>query len=562
MADRTDGMIALVPADPEPLVVDGGDPAEEIHLTLAYLGDDLDTWTPEQMIAVEQAARELSQGWPHEVEGRVFGHAVFNPDGGKFKSCTVHLVGDGSDITRLRAETIERTNTALGGARTLPSQHEPFVPHMTAGYGVPFAALTFTGPVAFDRIRVAMRGDYTDLPLAGATTERSIVEETKGKRPVPQFIRDKLAKTDKATDEGTYVIKTIADLSAAIKKYKKVSDEDEKTKLRKHIVSNAKRLKATNMLPKNWSETPAEAKTYAWTDAPDAFTAGVLLGLSGLDEADAEETKAGPPGATFPSPDPGATKLREYWTKGKGAAKIRWGTGGDFDRCVRHMRKHVGTRAEGLCNIYHRAAVGSAPGKGHKALPDEAETKMLDLLWCPDPESQVGWRTVRSEWTHVADPELAAELKHDQETEEKWLAARIEAKAVGTLDAPPAVEEAPVKAEPADVEKTLDEFEALADKITSEDVYEEALGSDLDWTITGTGELVEEQQGQAAESVEEPSAEVLAKVDDLLGEEPAQDEPEGEPETEEDADEGAQDEADGWSDLFDEAAEDKPETEN
>ena len=49
-------------------------------------------------------------------------------------------------------------------------------------------------------------------------------------------------------------------------------------------------------------------------------------------------------------PDPGIVKisaeaygsdrgLREYWTHGEGAAKIRWGTPGDFDRCVTHLEK-------------------------------------------------------------------------------------------------------------------------------------------------------------------------------------------------------------------------------
>lgn len=501
MAERTDGMIALIPVDPDPLAVPGGDDPEEIHLTLAYLGEDLDQWTPEQRIAVEQTVRELAGGWPHEIEGRVFGHAVFNPDGGEFKPCTVHLVGDGSDIARLRGEVIERVDTALGGARTLPQQHEPFVPHTTAGYGVPFAALKFTGPVAFDRIRVAMGGDYTDLPVAGAITEGSIVEETKGKRPLPDFIKDKLAKTDKATDDGTYVIETIGDLSNAIKKYKKVTDDDEKAKLRKHIVTNAKRLKATNMLPKNWSETPAEAKEYAWTDAPDSFTAGVLLGLAGLDEPDAEETKAGPPGATYPSPDPRAKKLREYWVHGPGAAKVRWGVSGDFNRCVKHMRKFVGTRAEGLCNIYHRSALGVAPGQ-EKSLPDGVELKGVDLLWAPDPASKVGWRTARAEWLHVTDPALAAELKHDADMESEWLAAQVEAKSVGTLDAPAAAVE-PATTEPAavePVEDTLDKFEALADALTTEEVYEEALTNELDWTITGDGELVPEEQSVTSES--------------------------------------------------------------
>lgn len=56
-----------------------------------------------------------------------------------------------------------------------------------------------------------------------------------------------------------------------------------------------------------------------------------------------------------------ATNLRKYWLYGEGAAKIRWGTDGDFTRCVRHLRKYV-TDPEGLCANYHRAANGIWPG--------------------------------------------------------------------------------------------------------------------------------------------------------------------------------------------------------
>src|SRR5690606_18057447 len=49
-----------------------------------------------------------------------------------------------------------------------------------------------------------------------------------------------------------------------------------------------------------------------------------------------------------PSPKPGARRLRRYWTRGPGAAKIRWGAPGDFKRCVRQLRKYVGPGAEGL----------------------------------------------------------------------------------------------------------------------------------------------------------------------------------------------------------------------
>lgn len=43
-------------------------------------------------------------------------------------------------------------------------------------------------------------------------------------------------------------------------------------------------------------------------------------------------------------------RLKRYWTVGKGAAKIRWGTPGSWRRCYRHLVKYVGPRiAPGYC---------------------------------------------------------------------------------------------------------------------------------------------------------------------------------------------------------------------
>lgn len=50
--------------------------------------------------------------------------------------------------------------------------------------------------------------------------------------------------------------------------------------------------------------------------------------------------------------------LREYWAHGKGAAKIRWGTPGDWKRCVRYLSKHLGERAKGYCQLRHKEATG------------------------------------------------------------------------------------------------------------------------------------------------------------------------------------------------------------
>lgn len=63
------------------------------------------------------------------------------------------------------------------------------------------------------------------------------------------------------------------------------------------------------------------------------------------------------------SPDPRAEKLRRYWSVGgKGGLKIRWGVPGDFRKCVRYLRKHLGPRAKGYCANLHKRNTGMWPG--------------------------------------------------------------------------------------------------------------------------------------------------------------------------------------------------------
>jgi hypothetical protein len=57
-----------------------------------------------------------------------------------------------------------------------------------------------------------------------------------------------------------------------------------------------------------------------------------------------------------------ADALRRYWTKGKGAAKIRWNTPGDWTRCVRQLSKYMGPRAKGYCQLRHKEVTGVYTG--------------------------------------------------------------------------------------------------------------------------------------------------------------------------------------------------------
>lgn len=70
----------------------------------------------------------------------------------------------------------------------------------------------------------------------------------------------------------------------------------------------------------------------------------------------------GPGWITHPRP---TKRITGYWVNGKGAAKIRWGQGGDFNRCRRQLVKYVRNPSwlAGLCANLHHRALGIWPGQ-------------------------------------------------------------------------------------------------------------------------------------------------------------------------------------------------------
>lgn len=87
-------------------------------------------------------------------------------------------------------------------------------------------------------------------------------------------------------------------------------------------------------------------------------------------------------------------QLAQWWEHGEGAAKIRWGSPGDFDRCVRlavseaHMSPG---QAKGFCNERHHAVLGIWPATHAKQLGRSAgmaqgdyDADGLDSSWDGD----------------------------------------------------------------------------------------------------------------------------------------------------------------------------------
>lgn len=167
-------MIALVPtaADAQRLAVQDGEAVNELHLTLCYLGDAAQiediVWSQ-----LTDAMRALADTWDN-VEADAFAPALFNPTG---EEPCVTLICSGADL----AEFYETVLADVSEIMTLPADlHAPWIPHVTLGYldnepvGDPelpdpwFSESKMkTGPLVFDRIRLARAGEVTDIPMAG-----------------------------------------------------------------------------------------------------------------------------------------------------------------------------------------------------------------------------------------------------------------------------------------------------------------------------------------------------------------------------------------------------------
>ncbi|MFJ5037952.1 phage minor head protein [Streptomyces parvulus] len=180
-------MIALLPseADAARLALDQGEAADELHVTLYFLGSDADDWGEAQRAELtsllQSAAADLGP-----VRAHLFGVNHWNPNGED--PCWVWAVGDDREAlgeTTMLHEPQQAVIDALqsvDGRPELPMQHSPWQPHVTAAYtvdGWPLQEMAAkTGPVVFDRIRIAFGGEHTDIPLAAPQEETDMTDTT------------------------------------------------------------------------------------------------------------------------------------------------------------------------------------------------------------------------------------------------------------------------------------------------------------------------------------------------------------------------------------------------
>ena len=122
---------------------------------------------------------------------------------------------------------------------------------------------------------------------------------------------------------------------------------------------------------------------------------------------------------TSPGDARAAERLHEYWVHGEGAAKIRWGEGGDWQRCVDHLGKYIAD-PKGYCTLAHKAATGMYPAQhaamekhaGRAAMATDTKAKPYGDVKYADPRN--GKYPIDSEahcraaWSYINMPKNAA----------------------------------------------------------------------------------------------------------------------------------------------------------
>lgn len=167
---HTGAMIALVPSDEDAitLAVDGGEEPDQLHMTEVYLGD-ADQYDDDERQYIIDVVSDFAERW-NPVAGEAFSVNMFNPPGfvkadGKQRDSCVVLGISGDDVADFHDSLLEVLDDE---EIEYPAQHVPRVPHVTLVYtdDADLSAFTEkTGPLTFDKIRVAFGDDVYDIPL-------------------------------------------------------------------------------------------------------------------------------------------------------------------------------------------------------------------------------------------------------------------------------------------------------------------------------------------------------------------------------------------------------------
>jgi 2'-5' RNA ligase len=269
------------------IAVPGGTPAEDLHITLGFLGDVEDDEGYETLVAL---VKTCAEEYGHALSGSIGGIGAFPAgDQGTPWLALVDVPG----IEDFRYHLVQ----ALKGSDYPVNEEHGFTPHVTIAYDDQPEPLAKT-PVSFSSVWVVRGNDQrTEIPLGagdsatgaqppqdarispnvGARREAQVelsamleraraIKDPTQKARVRAAILDlafppearKKAKAAHQTIPGTdsFPIRNVQDLKNAIQAFGRAKD---KAAAKKHIIARARSLGATKMLPSSWKVDLANA---------------------------------------------------------------------------------------------------------------------------------------------------------------------------------------------------------------------------------------------------------------------------------------------------------------
>jgi 8-oxo-dGTP pyrophosphatase MutT (NUDIX family) len=260
-------------------------------------------------------------------------------------------------------------------------------------------------------------------------------------------------------DQGDeYPVKTIGDIAAGVKRAKAIKDPERRAEVLAHLRKGAKAIggPSVNMVP---SDDAAAGKGGGKGKSTPPWVKGKAVDL---DELEAFEFAALIERKVM-SADPHAVKLREYWAHGKGRAKWRPGTPGDFDRLRRAVRKYIpAPMLNGWVANVHKLATGEWPGRNAHGGKKSADA------WFDEP-AETGDGLIMFEGKAMAMLTPTDLTERDLLDDEDGAGLDPDGDDAVTL--------------------ALDHYGDMVDTLTSEEAYEQALADDVDWQIMPDGSL-------------------------------------------------------------------------
>lgn len=161
-SDHHDGvMVALVPDDPERYAIDHPDalPADDLHVSLCVLGKVQDLTSFDQTRILSKA-RSVCDSVGRSFDTNVDGVVVMGKN------------DEGVPATALliQSDEIVALYEAMAKALNYESKFPTFIPHMTAGYGVPVDEVEqiVGNPIRFSKVIVKFGDAVHEVPLPGA----------------------------------------------------------------------------------------------------------------------------------------------------------------------------------------------------------------------------------------------------------------------------------------------------------------------------------------------------------------------------------------------------------